>query len=98
MKLVLAAAVLAVGGATARPVDRYSASWATPPGANGHPLPSGVPSPPDGPYAGNGDINVMYCGNASAGDVPPRTSTQGWQQWLYLSKNDLWGSDEVMYY
>jgi hypothetical protein len=95
MKKLLLAALITC--AAARPVDRYSASWATPPGANGHPIPAGAPSPPEGPYAGNGDVNVIFCGNASA-NAPPRASTQGWQQWLYLSKNDLWGSDSVMYY
>jgi hypothetical protein len=25
-------------------------------------------------------------------------SALGWQQWLYLSKNDMWGSDSVSYY
>jgi hypothetical protein len=52
-------AASALGGAFARPVDRYSASWSIPS------LPMGRPSPPDGPYAGNGDVTVMFVGNAS---------------------------------
>jgi hypothetical protein len=99
LTLSAAVAVVVRSETTAgRPVDRYSASWATPPGENGHALPAGTPNLPDGPYAGNGDVNVMYVGNSSAANAPPRTSTQGWQQWLYLSKNDLWGSDSGMYY
>ena len=76
----------------ARPVDRYSASWATP-GA----FPTGRPAPPDGLYAGNGDVTCMLTGNSSA-SAPPHSAALGWQQWLHLSKNDMWGSDRAAYY
>ena len=36
----------------------------------------------------------MYTGNASAS----KADHLDWQQWLYLSKNDMWGSDQVDYY
>ena len=82
--------------AEARPVDRYSASWATPfVGDLTHDVPAGRPRPPDGPYAGNGDVTVMYTGSAP---TPPTTHSLGWQQWLYISKNDMWSSDSVNYY
>ena len=82
--------VLLVDAALAmRPVDRYSASWATPLAGNPFGVPLGRPTPPDGPYAGNGDVTVMY-----TGDVPATGAHGvGWQQWLHLSKNDMWGSD-----
>jgi hypothetical protein len=63
-------------------------------------LPQGRPNPPEGPYAGNGDVTLMWTGNASSLSPPPPRGAvvQGWQQWLYLSKNDLWGSDAQTYY
>jgi hypothetical protein len=94
-KLAFAAATFCAIAATARPVDRYTVQWATPPGpAGGFAVPTGRPGPPAAPYAGNGDISVMYTGGEPA---PPhgRDSALSWQQWLYLSKNDMWGSDSV---
>lgn len=76
-----------------RPVDRYSASWATP-----GDIPTGRPSPPDGLYAGNGDITVMWTGNSSNPPSPRGDNDLSWQQWLWLSKNDMWGSDSHAYY
>lgn len=46
------------------------------------------------PSAGNGDVTVMYSGSSPSS--APRGV--GWQQWLYLSKNDMWGSDSIDYY
>jgi hypothetical protein len=41
----------------------------------------------------------MYTGNATAGAPAPRGQVaQSWQSWLYLSKNDMWGSDQHSYY
>ena len=89
----VAAAPPPPGARAARPVDRYSASWATPATRDfPHGVPVGRPSPPDGPYAGNGDVTVMYTGNASSG------SLVSWQQWLHLGKNDMWSSDMSHYY
>ena len=84
----------AASRANARPVDRYSASWATPLTSSNpkYGVPEGRPSPPDGPYAGNGDVTVMFTGNSST------SRNLDWQQWLHFSKNDLWGSDDVTYY
>ena len=95
--------VLALAGlgalALALPVERYSATYGTSPGGDVGPLPQGRPSPPEGPYAGNGDVTLIYSGNASSAAPAPRGKVvQGWQQWLYLSKNDLWGSDSQSYY
>ena len=97
LKLAVATVGIVAAGASARPVDRYSATWATPTTTK-YGIPVGRPSPPDGPYAGNGDITVMYTGSVPSPSPPPRTSAVGWQQWLYLSKNDMWGSDSVDYY
>ena len=94
-------ALAALGAlALALPVDRYSAAYGTAPGGDVGPLPQGHPSPPEGPYVGNGDISAIYSGNASSAAPPaPRGKVvQGWQQWLYLSKNDLWSSDAHNYY
>ena len=83
---------------TARVVDRYSVAWAHPPTAGTpHPVPVGRPSPPTGPYAGNGDVSLLYSGNGTAGSRRAE-ATMDWQQWLYLSKNDMWGSDKQSYY
>jgi hypothetical protein len=94
-----AAAAAASAGAALptadRPVDRYSVRWATPASSGiPHGAPSGRPTPPDGPYAGNGDLTVMHAFNISAGSA----SSLSWQQWLYMSKNDMWSSDSVDYY
>jgi hypothetical protein len=101
---VIVATFVAVAAAGARPVDRYSARWATPASQDApRGVPAGRPSPPDGPYAGNGDITAMYTGNASSSATASASAstsgaTLGWQQWLHLSKNDMWGSDASSYY
>ena len=79
---------------SSRPVDRYAARWSTPASAGApHGVPAGRPTPPDGPYAGNGDVTVMHAGNASSS-----AGLLSWQQWLYMSKNDFWGGDAQDYY
>jgi len=90
--------VLLVSAVLARPVDRYLAAWATPPSASAPRalVPAGRPSPPDVPYAGNGDVTAVFTGNASAD--ASRAAALGWQAWLHFSKNDLWGSDSASYY
>jgi hypothetical protein len=94
MKLAIAALCLAASQ-SARPVDRYTVEWATPAGPAGFNIPTGRPGPPAAPYAGNGDVNVMYTG----GDPASRhDDALSWQQWLHMSKNDMWGSDSVSYY
>ena len=97
MSLLLVAALCAV---QARPVDRYAAAYGTAPGGDVGLLPQGRPNPPEGPYAGNGDVTVLYSGNVSSASPPPPRgdAVQSWQQWLYLSKNDMWGSDVASYY
>ena len=40
----------------------------------------------------------MYTGNSSVVDKKGHPVVLDWQQWLYLSKNDMWGSDQVDYY
>eukprot|EP00038_Savillea_parva_P022918 m.39036 g.39036 ORF g.39036 m.39036 type:complete len:1049 (+) comp5747_c0_seq1:158-3304(+) len=88
----------------ARVVDRYTVNFATPgdPNGNSHGIPMGTPQPPGGPYAGNGDVNVMYVGNASSHtngvNGRPGPTALGWAQALWLSKNDMWGSDAQDYY
>ena len=90
MRLVLLPC-LAAATLGARPVDRYSAAYGTAPGEAA--LQLGRPSPPDGLYAGNGDVTVMLTGNQSLSSRAP-----GWQQWLWMSKNDMWSSDSTSYY
>eukprot|EP00035_Acanthoeca_spectabilis_P023068 m.447466 g.447466 ORF g.447466 m.447466 type:complete len:1040 (+) comp19521_c0_seq1:73-3192(+) len=81
---------------SSRVVDRYFAEWVHPPTANvPHTFPM-APEPPGGPYAGNGDVNVMLSGNASS--VNARVPSLGWVQRLSFSKNDMWGSDATDYY
>ena len=94
---VLSLSLLAV--AFALPVTKYSAAYGTAPGGDVAALPQGRPNPPEGPYAGNGDVTVMYTGNTTTPPPPPRAAEeQSWQQWLWLSKNDFWGSDTRSYY
>ena len=64
------------------------------------PLPQGRPNPPEGPYAGNGDVSLIYSGNTSSASPPPSRGEviQSWQTWHYLGKNDLWSSDLTKYY
>jgi hypothetical protein len=78
-----------------RPIDRYSAAYGTAGGDGVGALPQGRPTPPEGPYAGNGDVTVQFTGNASAAPAPRGQLAQGWQHWLYMSKNDMWGSDSA---
>ena len=89
--------MLCVSACLALPVDRYAATYGTSPGGAVGALPQGRPNPPEGPYAGNGDVTIMLTGNASSLSPPPPRGAvvQSWQQWLYLSKNDMWGSDSV---
>lgn len=101
--MMLAAASSGADAASAsRVVDRYTVTWATPsaPGAPSEPgVPVGQPDPPTGPFVGNGDVTAIYSGNASfVGAGRARRHLMDWQQWLYLSKNDMWGSDEQDYY
>ena len=100
MRLVAAAALLSLSLplGEARSVDKYSAAYGTAPGGDVAALPQGRPNPPEGPYAGNGDVTVMYTGNTSWPPPPRGALTQSWQQWLWLSKNDMWGSDSRDYY
>ena len=56
------------GASSPRVVDRYSVEWATPASPEAptdSAIPVGRPKPPTGPYAGNGDVTVMYSGNAT---------------------------------
>lgn len=87
-------------GVNSLPIDRYFASYGTTPGGDVGPLPQGRPNPPEGPYAGNGDVTLIYSGNTSSVSPPPSRGevVQSWQTWLYLSKNDLWSSDSTSYY
>jgi hypothetical protein len=94
-----AAAALAASPPQQREVDRYSVRWATPPTGDAVNVPVGRPSPPSGPFVGNGDVSLLYSGNAtSVGSGRHAATIMDWQQWLYLSKNDMWGSDRVDYY
>ena len=104
MIALLAMAALASSPAdTARVVDRYSVEWATRSGENPSPLhpaldnqiPVGAPRTPTGPYLGNGDVSLIYSGNGSGYVKKHHAAELDWQQWLYMSKNDLWGSDMV---
>lgn len=92
--IMLAIAASAATVATARVVDRYKVSFALPPtDAVPHAIPMGRPQPPGGPYAGNGDVTIMHTGDGSSDGK--HTAHLDWQQWHYLSKNDMWGSDQV---
>lgn len=88
----------------ARVVDRYTVTWATPGPAGksagkSSGIPVGQPNPPTGPFVGNGDVTLLYSGNATfVGAGRAKRSALDWQQWLYLSKNDMWGSDQQDYY
>lgn len=83
----------------ARVVDRYSASWAVPPTTDvPHVLNLNEPAFPSGPFAGNGDVSFLYTGNGTNYVKKHTAAAMDWQQWLYMSKNDLWGSDQKDYY
>ena len=90
---------LLIARTAAAPVDRYFAAYGTSPTNDVAALPQGRPSPPEGPYAGNGDVTLIFMGNASAAAPASRGKvSQGWQTWLWLSKNDMWSSDSTKYY
>ena len=102
MIALLAMAALASPADTARVVDRYYVEWATLSGEYPSPLdptqnqiPVGAPKTPTGPYLGNGDVSLIYSGNGSGYVKKHNAAEMDWQQWLYMSKNDLWGSDQV---
>ena len=86
--MIVAALIATVAAAapSGRPVDRYNVRWSVPAADTGHHVPVGRPTPPAGPYAGNGDVTVMYAANSSGG---VKGTTLDWQQWLHLSKNDM---------
>ena len=98
------AALILTGGplasaAAPRIVDRYSASWASPPTADcPHQLHLNEPSFPAGPYVGNGDVSFIYAGNGTNYQKKHHAAVVDWQQWIYMSKNDMWGSDSQSYY
>ena len=95
--------LLAAGASEAAPparvVDRYYASWAQPVTAD---VPDRLllnqPVFPSGPFVGNGDISFLYSGNGTNEIKKHAAASMDWQQWLYLSKNDMWGSDQKSYY
>lgn len=95
-----AAAVIASQQRHRRVVDRYSASWALPasPAARKSEPPLNEPAFPSGPFAGNGDVSLLYVGNGTASHRKGAIKVADWQQWMFLSKNDMWGSDSVSYY
>jgi hypothetical protein len=78
--------------------ERHTVSWETPSLRKGESVPVGKhPHPPAGPYLGNGDVVLVYSGNGSEGVHEPLhygTWLDG-QQWLSLSKNDMWMSDST---
>ena len=83
----------------ARVVDRYSASWALPTTPDvPHYLHLNEPAFPSGPFVGNGDVSFLYVGNGTNYEKKHTVGSMDWQQWLFLSKNDLWGSDQTSYY
>ena len=80
----------------ARVVDRHVVSWASPARARvPHEIPRGRPNVPFGPFLGNGDVALLYTG-ASTQSQLPSAPEMDWQQWFYLSKNDMWGSDKTL--
>ena len=82
---------------SSRPVDRYSASWAQPITADiPHALQLNVPEFPAGPFVGNGDVSLIYTGNGTAAVKKHSAASADWLQWIYMSKNDMWGGDSVM--
>jgi hypothetical protein len=82
-----------------RVVDRYVASWASPTTADvPYQLRLNTPAFPSGPFVGNGDVSFLYVGNGTNYVKKHTAASMDWQQWLYMSKNDLWGSDQKDYY
>lgn len=82
--LVLASA------AGARVVDRYSVRWSTPaPPEAPHYIQLNQPSPPSGAFVGNGDVSLLYAGNGTNYVKKHTAASMDWQQWLYMSKNDM---------
>jgi hypothetical protein len=47
---------------------------------------------------GNGDVSFIYTGNGTNGVKKHSVGATDWQQWIYMSKNDMWGSDAQDYY
>jgi hypothetical protein len=84
--VVLSASV----AAQTRVVDRYSASWAQPPTPS---VPNHIqlnePAFPSGPFVGNGDVSFIYAGNGTNYVKKHTDGSMDWQQWLYMSKNDM---------
>jgi len=88
------AAAAAEAGPHTRPVDRYSASWAQPASPDvPNELQRNLPTFPDGPFAGNGDVSLILVGNGTTSHKKHAAKVADWQQWTFLSKNDMWGSD-----
>ena len=56
------------------------------------------PAFPSGPFVGNGDVSFIYAGNGTNYVKKHIDGSMDWQQWLYMSKNDMWGSDSKSYY
>ncbi len=82
-----------------RVVDRYDVRFATPPTATTPTrIPLNRPNPPTGAYAGNGDVSLLHAGNGTNYVKKHTSASLDWQQWLYLSKNDIWVSDAKDYY
>lgn len=95
--LALVGGVDALSSATSG-VNRYSVKWSTPPNNGEIDIHLNRPSPPTGPYAGNGDVSLIYSGNGTSYVKKHTKQTMDWQQWLYMSKNDIWISDKTDYY
>ena len=76
--------------AAMRVVDRYSVRWSTPANAE---TPNYIqlnqPSPPSGAFVGNGDVSLLYAGNGTNYQKKHTAASMDWQQWLYISKNDM---------
>jgi hypothetical protein len=99
MSISLFATLALVASAAPRVVDRYSASWALPVTPDvPHYIHLNEPSFPGGPFVGNGDVSFLYSGNGTNYAKKHTAGAMDWQQWLYMSKNDMWGSDQKDYY
>ena len=82
--------VLAASAAATRVVDRYSVRWSTPASPE---VPNYIqlnqPSPPSGAFVGNGDVSLLYAGNGTNYVKKHVAASMDWQQWFYMSKNDM---------